>query len=110
LVVTLDAQAEECWVPSPFACFPFTSPTVRFHVPPDPESAIPPYKLSNSQLSLTDIKYVQTVCYQDLFLKDILTLEEHQNGFTTLCRSKNIFNFSHVLPSDCHMVEYTRVL
>jgi len=39
LVVTLDAQAEECWVPSPFACFPFTSPTVRFHVPPDPESA-----------------------------------------------------------------------
>ena len=40
LVVTLDAQAEECWVPSPFASFPFTSPTVRFHVPSDPESSI----------------------------------------------------------------------
>ena len=40
LVVTLDAQAEECWVPSPFASFPFTSPTARFHVPSDPESSI----------------------------------------------------------------------
>ena len=41
LVVTLEAQAEECWVPSPFASFPYTSPTVHFHVPSDPESSIP---------------------------------------------------------------------
>jgi len=40
LVVTLDAQAEECWLPSPFASFPFTSPTVRFHVPSDSDPAL----------------------------------------------------------------------
>ena len=40
LVVTLDAQAEECWLPSPFASFPFTSPTVRFRVPSGSESTL----------------------------------------------------------------------
>jgi len=41
LVVTLDAQADECWLPSPFTSFPFTSPTVRFHVPSRSEHALP---------------------------------------------------------------------
>jgi len=26
---------QDCWLPPPFAFFPFTSPPVRFRVPPD---------------------------------------------------------------------------
>jgi len=31
---------QECWLPPPFAFFPFTSPPVRFRVPPDSVSTI----------------------------------------------------------------------
>ena len=49
LVVTLDAQADECWLPSPFASFPFTSPTVRFRVPSHSERAIIPRVMEHAQ-------------------------------------------------------------
>ena len=32
---------EGCWLPTPFASFPFTSPLVRHRVPSDSERAIP---------------------------------------------------------------------
>jgi len=35
------SQAEDCWLPIPFASFPFTSPPVRRHVPPDSVSTLP---------------------------------------------------------------------
>jgi len=28
-------KVQEYWLPTPFACFPFTSPPVRHHVPSD---------------------------------------------------------------------------
>ena len=45
-VVMLDRPCsdavQDCWLPSPFAFFPFTSPPVRFRVPPDSVSTLPP--------------------------------------------------------------------
>jgi len=35
------SQAEDCWLPTPFASFPFTSPPVRRRVPPDSVSTLP---------------------------------------------------------------------
>ena len=32
---------QDCWLPTPFAYFPFTSPPVRHRVPSDSERAIP---------------------------------------------------------------------
>jgi hypothetical protein len=32
------------WLPTPFASFPFSSPTVRYHVPPHSERSIPQSK------------------------------------------------------------------
>ena len=44
-VVTLDRPSsdtvQDCWLPTPFAYFPFTSPPVRHRVPSDSERAIP---------------------------------------------------------------------
>ena len=37
---TVPSQAENCWLPSPFASFPFTSPPVRHRVPPDSVSTL----------------------------------------------------------------------
>ena len=34
------SQAEDCWLPTPFASFPFTSPPVRRRVPPDSVSTL----------------------------------------------------------------------
>ena len=39
---TIPSQAENCWLPSPSASFPFTSPPVRHRVPPDSVSTLPP--------------------------------------------------------------------
>jgi len=44
LVVTLDAHTDECWLLSPFASFPFTSPTVLRRVPLDSVSALQPHR------------------------------------------------------------------
>jgi hypothetical protein len=33
-------KVEEYWLPTPFACFPFTSPPLRHRVPPGSERAI----------------------------------------------------------------------
>jgi len=38
---TVPSQAEDCWLPTPFAPFPFTSPPVRHRVPPDSVSTLP---------------------------------------------------------------------
>jgi len=38
---TVPSQAEDCWLPNPFASFPFTSPPVRRRVPPDSVSTLP---------------------------------------------------------------------
>jgi len=35
------SQAEDCWLPTPFASFPFTSPPMRRCVPPDSVSTLP---------------------------------------------------------------------
>ena len=37
---TIPSQAEDCWLPTPFAAFPFTSPPVRRRVPPDSVSTL----------------------------------------------------------------------
>ena len=37
---TVPSQAEDCWLPTPFASFPFTSPPVRRRVPPDSVSTL----------------------------------------------------------------------
>ena len=39
---TVPSQAEDCWLPTPFASFPFTSPPERRRVPPDSVSTLPP--------------------------------------------------------------------
>ena len=39
-VWTVPSQAEDCWLPTPFASFPFTSPPVRRRVPPDSVSTL----------------------------------------------------------------------
>jgi len=38
---TVPSQAEDCWLPTPFASFPFTSPPVLRRVPPDSVSTLP---------------------------------------------------------------------
>jgi len=38
---TVPSQAEDCWLPTPFASFPFTSPPVRRRVPPDSVCTLP---------------------------------------------------------------------
>ena len=38
---TVLSQAEDCWIPTPFASFCFTSPPVHRRVPPDSVSTIP---------------------------------------------------------------------
>ena len=44
-VVMLDRPSsdtvQDCWLPTPFVYFPFTSPPVRLRVPSDSERAIP---------------------------------------------------------------------
>ena len=40
---TVPSQAEDCWSPTPFASFPFTSP-VRRRVPPDSVSTLHVYR------------------------------------------------------------------
>ena len=37
---TVPSQTEACWLPTPFASFPFTSPPVRRSVPPDSVSTL----------------------------------------------------------------------
>ena len=37
---TFRGKVELYWLPTPFACFPFTSPPVRHSVPPDSERAL----------------------------------------------------------------------
>ena len=39
---TVPSQTENCWLPTPIASFPFTSPPVRRRVPPDSVSTLPP--------------------------------------------------------------------
>ena len=39
---TFRGKVELYWLPTPFACFPFTSPPVRHRVPPVSERALPP--------------------------------------------------------------------
>ena len=38
---TFRGKVELYWLPTPFACFPFTSPPVRHRVPPGSERALP---------------------------------------------------------------------
>jgi len=38
---TVPSQAEDCWLPTPFVSFPFTSPPVRRRVPPDSVPTLP---------------------------------------------------------------------
>ena len=38
---TFRVKVELYWLLTPFACFPFTSPPVRHHVPPGSERALP---------------------------------------------------------------------
>ena len=38
---TVPSQAEDCWLPTLFASFPFTSPPVRRRLPPDSVSTLP---------------------------------------------------------------------
>jgi len=38
---TVPSQTENCWLPTPFASFPFTSPPVRHRVPSDSVSTLP---------------------------------------------------------------------
>ena len=40
----------EYWLPTPFASFPFTSPSVRHHVPPHSERSIPPYRFDDIKI------------------------------------------------------------
>jgi len=40
--LTVSDTVQDCWLPPPFAFFPFTSPPVRFRVPPDSVSTLPP--------------------------------------------------------------------
>jgi len=49
---TVSSQAENCWLPSPFASFPFTSPPVRHRVPSDSVSTLPSL---HKQMSLSDV-------------------------------------------------------
>ena len=48
-VVMLDSECsdtvQDCWLLTPFASFPFTSPPVRHRVPPDSVSTLPVYVL-----------------------------------------------------------------
>jgi len=37
---TVPSQTEDCWLPTPFASFPFISPPVRRRVPPDSVSTL----------------------------------------------------------------------
>ena len=39
---TVPSQTEDCWLPTPFASFPFTSPPVRRRVQPDSVSTLKP--------------------------------------------------------------------
>ena len=54
-VVMLDRPSSDtvhdCWLPTPFAYFPFTSPPVRHRVPSDSERAIPQIKNLHSKTS-----------------------------------------------------------
>jgi len=47
-VVMLDRlfsdTVQDCWLPTPFASFPFTSPPVLHRVPPDSISTLPTYQ------------------------------------------------------------------
>ena len=40
---TFRGKVELYWLPTPFACFPFTSPPVRYRVTPGSERALHPY-------------------------------------------------------------------
>jgi len=51
---TVPSQTENCWLPTPFASFPFTSPPVRHRVPSDSVSTLPPVGSKFKCLGLHD--------------------------------------------------------
>ena len=54
---TFQGKVELYWLPTPFACFPFTSPPVRHRMPPHSERSITLQTLGNGMfLSLTGLK------------------------------------------------------
>jgi len=58
---TVPSQAENCWLPSTFASFPFTSPPVRHRVPSDSISTLLDYDDDDDDCGLApEIRYRQT--------------------------------------------------
>ena len=60
---TFRGKVDEYWLPTPFACFPFTSPPVRHCVPPGSERAIhynPRHVSSNTLLILRRSNFIVT--------------------------------------------------
>ena len=59
---TVPSQAEDCWLPTPFTSFPFTSPPVRRRVPSDSVSTLltlsPKYNRTNNIHSTYKTSYM----------------------------------------------------
>jgi len=62
---TVPSQAEDCWLPTPFASFPFTSPPVRRRVPPDSVSTLPQVE----PCFRTPSAYVRPPCERPVLVK-----------------------------------------
>ena len=84
-VVMLDRPCsdtlQDCWLPTPFASFPFTSPPVRHRVPSDSERAIPP----DCFITTTAIwhNYRQLITY-------VLINQEHCMSGTYVCEHSTV--------------------
>ena len=88
---TVPSQAEDCWLPTPFASFPFTSPVHR-RVPPDSVSTLPSLLVIGPEFLLRKLP-----CLSRLQRKTHVKCD--------LCRSRVMFD---VCPNDT-TVQFTSV-
>ena len=74
---TVPSQAEDCWLLTPFASFPFTSPPVRRRVPPDSVSTL----LQNHQHALKIGTELFTETAENLHIVTRLSIRKNFNEF-----------------------------
>ena len=83
---TVPCQAEDCWLPTPFASFPFTSPPVRRRVPPDSVSTLPvnaaqrPKRTDTSRLKISAPSAFESG-WREIFLTDRFTFAARSSGY-----------------------------
>ena len=104
-VVMLDRPSsdtvQDCWLPTPFAYFPFTSPPVRHRVPSDSERAIP--------LIPSNVVWSGLVCASSVLLAQFLILLMMGAVTPETCRVAlqwiNICVLSHLLDFYSHWIK-----